>query len=132
MANAGLYLSPFLTKDGLPAKILYLDNGDGSYTQLVSGTVTAAAPAGAPSLAITQATSTGTAATLVIARSTRRSVLIRNLDPTYTVYVGPATVTSGNGFPIRAGESLPFTWVGLIQIIDDGTHHCAVAVADEY
>lgn len=86
---------------------------------------------GAANLSTPQITTSTTAATLVVARPTRRSVLIRNLDTTITVYVGPATVTSSNGFPIRAGEAIPFSWVGLIQVIAaSGTP--IVAVADEY
>lgn len=86
---------------------------------------------GAANLAISNGTASTSAATLVVARPTRRSMLIRNLDPTITVYVGPATVTAANGFPILAGENLPFTWVGLFQIIAaSGTP--AYSVADEY
>lgn len=86
---------------------------------------------GAANLVPSQATSTGTAATLVIARSTRRSVLIRNTDTTNSIWVGPATVTTANGFLIKAGEAVPFTWVGLIQVIDNGSH-ATVCIADEY
>lgn len=86
---------------------------------------------GAANLASSQVTSTAAAATLVIARPTRRSVLIRNLDTANSVWVGPATVTTGNGMQIKAGESCPFTWVGLIQVIDNGSH-AAVGIADEY
>lgn len=86
---------------------------------------------GATSISIVRTTSTASAATLVIARATRAGLLIRNLDTANSVWVGPATVTMANGFLIEAGESLPLTWVGLLQIIDDG-NHAAVAVIDEY
>lgn len=90
---------------------------------------------GAANLATSQATSTGTAATLVAARATRRSVLFRNVETAGSgkdVYIGPATVTSGNGFLLKAGESIPFTWVGLIQVIDNGSDHAVIHIADEY
>ena len=88
--------------------------------------------AGAANIAVAQATSTASAATLVAARATRRRVQITNTDSTYPVYVGPATVSAGNGYYIKALQTIALTWIGLIQIIDDGTHHCVVTVADEY
>lgn len=87
---------------------------------------------GSTNVNIVRATSTGTAATLIVARPTRSGALIRNLDTANSVWVGPAPVTTSNGFIIKAGESLPITWVGLVQIIDDNTNHAAVAVIDEY
>lgn len=87
---------------------------------------------GATNISITRATSTGTATTLIIGRPTRSGLLIRNLDTANSVWVGGATVTTSNGFLIKAGETLPLTWVGLLQIIDDNTNHAAVAVVDEY
>lgn len=89
------------------------------------------ADTGAANLVIGRGNASTSAATLAIARPTRRSILIRNLDGNITIYVGPATVTSANGFPLLAGESSPFTWTGLIQIIAaSGTP--AYALADEY
>lgn len=86
---------------------------------------------GAANLTVTRSTASSTAGTLAIARATRRSILIRNLDTSLTIYVAPATVTTSNGFPILPGESCPFSWVGLIQVISvSGTP--AYAVADEY
>lgn len=87
---------------------------------------------GAANLATAQVTSTGTAATLAIARSTRRSILFTNTHATGSVWIGPATVTSSNGQKLGPGQSCPFTWVGLFQIIDDASTHCVVIVADEY
>lgn len=87
--------------------------------------------AGATNLTVSRATASTTAATLAVARPTRRSILIRNLDPAITIYVRSAIVTSANGFPILPGEGIPFSWVGLIQVIAaSGTP--AYAVADEY
>lgn len=90
-----------------------------------------AAFVGAPSLNVIRATASSTAGTLAIARDTRKGILIRNLDATLTIYVGPATVTTSNGFPILPGESCPFSWTGLIQVISaSGTP--AYAAWDEY
>jgi hypothetical protein len=98
---------------------------------LVSGGISPAEPTGAAHLATGQVASSTTAGTLVIARSTRTSVLFRNLDATISVYIGPATVTSGNGMLLKAGESVSFTDVGLIQVIAaSGTP--TIAFADEY
>jgi hypothetical protein len=80
------------------------------------GTVTAVAT-GAPNQASGQVTASTTAATLIAARTTRRSVLVRNLDSTISVYVGPATVTSANGMLLKAGESVPLDTRALIQVI---------------
>ncbi len=116
------------------------DNGDGTVSLNISADLTLdptnlATNAGAAHLATTHATSTGTAATLVVARPTRRSVLIRNVEAAGSgknVWVGPATVTSAVGTLIAAGESLSFTWVGLLQVIDDNTNHAVLNIADEY
>lgn len=86
---------------------------------------------GAANSSVLRATASTSAATLAVARATRSGILIRNLDAAITIYVGPATVTSGNGFPILPGESCPFSWVGLIQVIAaSGTP--AYASWDEY
>lgn len=87
---------------------------------------------GATNLATGQITSTGTAATLAVARATRRSVLFTNTDATGSVWIGPATVTAGNGQKLSPGQACAFTWIGLFQVIDDGSDHCVVCVADEY
>ncbi len=98
-------------------------------TGLASGGATTST--GAANLATGQVATSTTAATAVIARPTRTSVLIRNLDTTISVYVGPATVTSANGMLLKAGESCPFTFTGLIQVIAaSGTP--SIAYADEY
>ncbi len=86
---------------------------------------------GAAHLTTGQVTASGTAGTLVAARATRRSVLVRNTDAALSVYVGPATVTSANGMLLKAGESCPFTFVGLIQVIAPSGSP-VVAFADEY
>ncbi len=107
----------------------------GAVTQSGTWTVALAAQRGAANLVSSHVTSTGTAATLVAGRATRRSVLIRNIEAVASgkdVWVGPATVTSSNGTKIAAGESLSFSWVGLLQVIDDNTNHAVLHIADEY
>lgn len=85
----------------------------------------------AANLDTNQVTASTTAGTLVIARPTRLSVLFRNLDAAISVYVGKATVTAGNGMLLRAGESVVFSSVGLIQVIA-ASGNPVVAYADEY
>lgn len=87
---------------------------------------------GAANIAISQATATGTAATIAAARATRRSVLFTNTHASASCWIGPATVTAGNGQRLGPGEACPFTWVGLYQVIDDGATHPVVCVSDEY
>lgn len=96
-----------------------------------SGAGAAGSSVGAAHAAGTQVTATTTAGTLMIARPTRRTALIRNMDASNNVYVGPATVTTGNGTLIQPLESLPVTWTGLWQVItSSGT--AVVSVLDEY
>ena len=70
----------------------------------------------ASSLAAT-ATSTNSAATLVVARATRRRVVFKNNDASIAQYVGEATVSSTVGFKVGAGESIELRSVNLIQVI---------------
>jgi hypothetical protein len=96
----------------------------------ITGTISASA-GGAAHAATSQVTTSTTAGTLAIARATRVSCLVRNLDASITVYVGKATVTSGNGTPLKAGESFAFTTQELVQVIAaSGTP--VVSVFDEY
>lgn len=92
---------------------------------------TASEPVGATNLSTTQVTASTSAATLAIARPTRTSVLFRNLDSAISVYIGKATVSSSNGTLLKAGESVSFTSVGLIQVIA-ASGSPVVSVADEY
>lgn len=64
-----------------------------------------------------QIAATTTPATLVAARATRRSVTIRNINTSISVYVGLATVSSSNGMLLRAGDSISVDYVGLIQVV---------------
>lgn len=79
-------------------------------------TVTAVST-GAASMANGQVTTSTTAGTAVAARATRRSVTIKNIDSTITVYIGSATVTALNGMELKAGESKELETVALIQVI---------------
>lgn len=74
-------------------------------------------PKGAANQASGQVTTSTSAATLVAARATRRSVTIKNNDASIVVYIGPATVTSGNGMPLKGGESINIDTTALIQVI---------------
>ncbi len=71
--------------------------------------------AGAPNIASGQVTA-GAAATLVAARATRRCVTILNTDALLSIYIGPATVTSGNGMLIKAGVQVRIETTALIQV----------------
>lgn len=87
--------------------------------------------AGAATLATGQVATSTTAATLVVARATRRQVVIRNHDAAINVFVGPATVTTSNGYLVPPGQAVTLTSVGLIQVIAaSGTP--TVSYADEY
>lgn len=101
-------------------------------TTIGTNTAASATNKGAANLITSQVTSTGSAATLAIARSTRRSVLFTNTHDTASVRIGPVTVTAGNGQILGPRESCPFTFIGLFQVIDDGATHCVICVADEY
>lgn len=96
-----------------------------------SGGIPTAQPVGAANEANSQATSTGTAATLVVARPTRTGCAIKNTDSANSVWIGKATVTTSNGYLLGPSDSVTVTWVGLIQIIDNGSH-AVVTVWDEY
>jgi hypothetical protein len=91
----------------IPAFILVNSNGDPASLPRT----------GAANYANGQVTASGTAQTLVAGNATRRSVVIRNLDTSLSVYIGAATVTSGNGFLLKAGESISIDTVALIQVI---------------
>lgn len=71
---------------------------------------------GAPNIATGQVTA-GAAATLVAARATRRTVTISNRDGLIGVYIGPATVTSGNGLFLPALSVVTLPTSALIQVL---------------
>lgn len=86
--------------------------------------------AGAATIASGQVTTNGSAQTLVAARATRRSVSIVNTSTLVTAYIGPATVTSGNGHAIPPGSSIESQTTALIQVI--GTTGAVVTFLEEY
>lgn len=73
----------------------------------------------------------GGAATLVAANTTRRQCTIKNTDASLTVYIGPATVTSANGMPVKAGESIVVRSTALIQVVA-ASGSPVVSYMDEY
>lgn len=76
-------------------------------------------------------TTSTTASTLAIARSTRQRLLILNPEDTLTLYVGPLGVTVLTGFPIEAGGWIVVTGTKLWQVISaSGTP--AWNILDEY
>ena len=97
--------------------------------KIMSGTATSSI--GAAHVAAAQITTSTTAGTLIIARATRRSCLVRNTDAAISIYLGPATVTSGNGMVLKAGESTVITAVTLWQVIA-ASGSPVIAVLDEY
>lgn len=98
-----------------------------SFSSIVTNTGRQAAA----NLTTGQVTASTSAGTLVIARATRRGVLLKNTDSSITVYYGPATVTAGNGMPLKAGESTVVNSVVLIQVIA-ASGSPVVAYSDEY
>ena len=72
---------------------------------------------GAASIANGQVTATSTSGAVVAARATRRSVLIRNTDASNSAYVGTGTVTAGNGFLLKAGESISIETVAVVNCL---------------
>lgn len=130
MANSSIVFGGPIPGTLVPIKAV--DNGDNTYSFAVSGSgTTTVQPLGAANSAVSRVTSTNAAQTLFIARATRAGVLVRNTDTTNSVWIGPATVTTSNGFLLKAGESVPLTFVGLYQVIDNGSH-ATVHVMDEY
>ena len=72
---------------------------------------------GAPSFANNQVTAGAASAQVVAARATRRAVLVRNTDAANSAYVGGGTVTSLNGFPLKAGESITIETTAAVNAI---------------
>lgn len=99
--------------EAVGALIKYRDLGDGTYAQAVS----MEGSSGASEYANGQVTAGAASGQLVAARSTRRSVLIRNLDSSNSVYIGRGTVTSSNGMLLKAGESVSIDTTAAINCI---------------
>ena len=87
---------------------------------------------GATAVAVARVTPTTSPATLIAARDTRKRLIITN-NSNVTVYVGPATVSTANGYPIAVGYTLTLYTTALVQcIIATGTAAADVAVVEEY
>lgn len=97
-------------------RILYeAKSGTTPLTTTVSSSGTAAATnKGATSFATSQSSLTTSASSVSAARPTRRSVLIRNIDATISVYVGVSGVTSSTGLLLKAGESVTINTVAAV------------------
>lgn len=108
-------------------------NGTAFVPLQIAGGGIPTAQAGAANANVTQVVTTGTAASLAIARSTRSGIAIGNpTGSAGTVWVGKTGVTSGTGFAVPPNCIFIPTWVGQIFIVDDGTNHVTVSVWDEY
>lgn len=87
---------------------------------------------GSTSIASGQVTPTTTAATLLAARDTRKRMILTN-NSSVDVWVGPATVTTANGFKIPVGYTLTLYTTALIQvIISTGTATGGMHYVEEY
>lgn len=85
---------------------------------------------GSTAIATSQGAPTNSAATLVAARETRKRVVFVNRG-SVSVFVGPATVTTGNGVEIKPGESLTSYSTALFQgITAAGTGN--IHILEEY
>jgi hypothetical protein len=73
-------------------------------------------PRGSASIASGQVTPTASAATLLAARATRIDVTFIN-GTNMTVYIGPATVTTGNGLALPPGAGITIRTGALLQNI---------------
>ena len=71
---------------------------------------------GGTAFATGQVTPTATAATLLAARETRKSCTFYN-GTNMTVFIGPATVTTANGFALPSGAGLTIPTTALLQNI---------------
>lgn len=69
---------------------------------------------GSTAIASAQTNVTNSAATLIAARDTRKRVVIVNRQAA-AIFVGPATVSTSNGFQIDPGASLTLYTTALIQ-----------------
>lgn len=90
---------------------------DAAGTPFGAGSAPLSTSNGAPSFATGAVVAGAAAATLLIARLTRRYAIIYNEDAVNGIYWGPATVTSGNGFPLAALQSIIIPTTALIQFI---------------
>lgn len=83
-------------------------------------------------LANGQATAGAASGQLVPARSTRRSVTVRNIHASESCYIGTGTVSAANGFLLKAGESISIDCVGVVNAIRAGSADVTVAYLESY
>lgn len=87
---------------------------------------------GSSAIATSQVTVTTTAGTLVAARDTRKRLIVSNKS-NQDCWVGPATVTTANGFKVEVGFTLTLRTTALLQaIIASGTMNGVVEIFEEY
>jgi hypothetical protein len=87
---------------------------------------------GAAHMASGQATAGAASGLLVAARTTRRSVSVRNLHATEFCYIGYGTVSAANGFLLKAGESISIDCVGAVNGIRAGSENVTVCYLETY
>lgn len=87
---------------------------------------------GANNLANGQATAGAASGVLVAARTTRRSVTVRNTHATESCYIGVGTVSAANGFLLKAGESISIDSVVAINGIRAGGTNVTVCFLESY
>lgn len=56
---------------------------------------------------------------------------LQNMDAAITIFLGGPGVTTGNGFPLKAGVTIPFSWLnvdatGLFGLAASGTPLLAI------
>ncbi len=72
-----------------------------------SGGASASLTIGASNINASQAATSTSASQVLAARLTRRSVSVKNLDSSITIYIGhDGTVSSTTGMELKAGESI--------------------------
>ena len=85
----------------------------------VAGHIQRVGEIGSSAINADQVNISNTAATLVAARETRKRVVIVNRQLA-SVFIGEATVTTGNGFELEPGDSVTLYTTALIQGITAG------------
>lgn len=87
---------------------------------------------GAENLANGQSTAGAASGTLVAARSTRRSVTVRNVHTSESCYIGTGTVSTANGFLLKAGESISIDTTVAINGLRAGSVDVSIAFLETY
>jgi len=101
------------TNDASNLKFGMVDNGDGTYSMMVSQAV-AGTPTGAPNMTSGSVMVTSGSTLIAAARPTRRSIIIKNADASNKVYVGKENLAGGTAMELAAGESIALDYVGAI------------------